>query len=182
MIVVFFNSNPRKWRKQNCVSMQSHDWNNLEKKLKVNCGDSHFSSHTAQRWSLFTQHSCLESQPDIQTQLSTSNRFKPLNICLSVHRDDSWSGLACLPGSCSSTRLTGLIAIYPDKLPFGFHLRHSTSVGEGRECVPRINVRVWHEISVESRNTEGKAWTSLSLKAQTQKSSMQDSFVLWLTF
>lgn len=135
----------------------------------MNCGDSHFSSHTAQRWSLFTQHSCLESQLNIHTQLSISNRFKPLNICLFVHRDDSLSGLTCLPGSCSSTMLTGLIAIYPDKLPFAFYLMHSTSVGEVGECVPRINVRVWHEISVESCNPEGKAWTSLSFSLSRLK-------------
>lgn len=171
MIVVFLNSNPRKLKEIELCSKQPVIWlilkrdSTAKKKRKkklahVNCGNSHFLLL------LFLTHSpkMITGVPPqhTNTTLHILPCFKPLSICLFVYCDVSWSGLACLSGSCSRAMLTGLISIYLDKLPFGVSQALNKCGGGHRECVPRINVSAWHEISVESCNTEGKAWTSLS--------------------
>lgn len=143
------------------IKKRFHSKKKKKKKLAhVNCGNSHFL------FFLFLKHSpkMITGVPPqhTNTSLHILPCFKPLTFCLFVYCDDSWSGLACLPGSCSRAMLTGFISIYPDKLPFGVSQALNKCGGGHRECVPRIDVSAWHEISVESCNTEGKAWTSLS--------------------
>lgn len=138
-----------------------------------------FFTHTPK---MITIHSTavFKSHPNIQKK---THAYPALfqTICLFVYCSDSWSGLACLPGSCSSAMLTGLISICPDKPPFGFYLRHSTSVGEGMGNVCHESASVAGMGTVLSHAIQRERPELFPEGSNTEQASLQDSFMLWFT-